>query len=232
LCGRQEEWDGMKVLWVALVGLLVAVCACIHQPAVGIDSIEKSIATTGGYEENRIVIFNASGFFVSDEGYMFIAGHSAKRILKPGGSIVVYVNGRNNKSYSAKLIAIDKHHDLALIKTKKPLGHVVYKICNDVQAHEKVVVYAARNEITEVIVGKVIGQVEESSFHFVTSAPIDYGFSGGPVVSMNRGCVLGVTTNLWRDLKKSNSYFRHPKISPIILKALKQHAPESLELFK
>ncbi len=144
-------------------------------------------------------VWSGTGFALKN-GYIITNNHvidDAKTIIIKG------INGEFNSEYSANVIAIDKHNDLALLKIADDnfsgLGNIPYKIkasISDVGESVFVLGYPLTstmgNEIklTSGIISSKTGFQGDVSLYQI-SAPIQPGNSGGPLFDDN-GNIIGV----------------------------------------
>ena len=220
----------MKLGVLVLLGFLAIGCVRSHHPSVHIEYMEKE--TVG--LETRLNGGHGTGFFVSTKGYIVTAAH----VIKPTnviGQVYVRLKGPLGPRRPAKVIAVDYKNDLALLKVSPSWSHRAFKFCDRPRLHEYVKIEAFRHPEKERTIGRVKGYLGKGLFTFYADAPVDYGFSGSPVVAATRGCVIGVlqAMSVQEDLAGRLEFYslgRHPRVSKIMWEALKKHAPESLGL--
>lgn len=159
---------------------------------------------------NSRIVCSGSGFFVASSGYIVTNRHV---VVKDGRQLRAVVVQVGHDQVEAKLVAVDEKQDLALLKVEGtypflplsardtvPLGADVY-----------VIGYPEIGELgtgVKVTKGVVSSHVQASGAHagfFQLDAGAYHGNSGGPVIGVADGDVLGVLTSGFdRELKGVN----------------------------
>lgn len=144
-----------------------------------------------------------SGFVINSDGYIVTNSHVIRNGDQVADEIMVkFIGGDRNKGYEAEVIGFDKATDVALLKLKNPkkellnpaplgdsdklkVGHWVIAIGNP---------YGHSHTVTQGIVSALGRNVEDLRTEFIqTSASINLGNSGGPLINLN-GEVIGINT--------------------------------------
>ena len=150
----------------------------------------------------------ATGFFVSDAGYLVTAHH----VIADFPDIRVVMSPR--RVLRAKTVKINKESDLALLKVDAITPFVYLSHSNGVPAgmdvitmgYPQVSVLGITTKITRGIVNSERGMRDDpTSFQF--SAEVQKGNSGGPLIGPG-GMVVGVVRSKLDALKMSRSHER------------------------
>lgn len=151
--------------------------------------------------KKNIPMGGGSGFIVNKQGYIFTNAHVVD------GADVVKVGLTNQKTYTAKVVGIDKKTDVAVLKIdakpdeltpanfgdagKVTIGEWVMAIGNP---------FMLRNTVTTGIVsakGRRDAMGGDSYQDFIqTDAAVNPGNSGGPLVNL-RGEVIGINSSIY-----------------------------------
>ena len=148
-------------------------------------------------DDNKVVAAaSGSGFFVSKTGHI-VTNHHVIDECK-----VVKINYKGNE-VEAKVLAIDKTNDLAILEANiNP--EKVYAVSNkDVALLEDVIVagFPLGKNVSSAIkthkgnVTALVGYADNSS-NFQTDATINQGNSGGPIINQ-KGNVVGIAVRTW-----------------------------------
>ncbi|HBM16983.1 MAG TPA: hypothetical protein DD381_11655 [Lentisphaeria bacterium] len=129
--------------------------------------------------------FFGSGFFVTKDGYIITNEHVIKDAKK------ITVTNHDKQTFSAQLIGVDKKQDLALLKISgTTFPALKLEESSNVRAGDKVIAIGTPMElewtITEGIVSANRGDVIQ------TDAALNPGNSGGPLINIKTGKVVGV----------------------------------------
>lgn len=147
-----------------------------------------------------------SGFFVSEDGWMLTNHHVV------GESVEVDVRPEDGQIRKAKVVKVDKDADLALLKVEmKPrtwlplaasdaaMGTSVFTI-----GFPNANVQGVEPKFTDGRVSSLSG-IRDDSLRYQVSVPVQPGNSGGPLVDMKSGHVVGVIeARLSPDLNAEN----------------------------
>ncbi len=143
-----------------------------------------------------------SGFIVSKLGYIFTNAHVVE------GADVVKVSLFNKKTYTAKVVGVDKKTDVAVLKIPAPadeLSPVAFGDSKKLAIGEWVLAignpFALQNTVTAGIVSakgrRDQGQQGDSYQDFIqTDAAVNPGNSGGPLVNL-KGEVVGINSSIY-----------------------------------
>ena len=149
---------------------------------------------------------SGSGFFVSDKGYLISNHH----VIDGCGAITISFMGDTIK---AKIIAVDKVNDMAILKTKINPKDIFPVSNEDVFLLEDVVVagYPLGKELSSSIkthrgVVTALSGLGDNFSEFQTDATINQGNSGGPVVNQ-KGNVVGIAVKLLPASAGQNIFF-------------------------
>lgn len=136
-----------------------------------------------------------SGFIISTDGYVVTNNHVVQ------GADAIMVKMRDDKSFAAKVIGVDKETDLALLKieTKETLPTLSFASSEKLKVGEWVMAignpFGLGHTVTAGIVsakGRVLGAGPYDNF-VQTDASINPGNSGGPLINMD-GNVIGINS--------------------------------------
>ena len=139
---------------------------------------------------------SGSGFFVSSNGtvvtnYHVIEGCEFSKIYHKGGQ------------YEAKVLAVDKVNDIAILKTNITPDRVFSVSNEDVSLLEDVIVagYPLGKQVSSAIkthkgVVTALAGAGDNYSNFQTDASINQGNSGGPILDQ-KGNVVGVAVATW-----------------------------------
>lgn len=150
--------------------------------------------------DNFIATSSGTCFAVNSEGYLVTCYHvieEAKKIRIRG------LNGNFEKSYSAKVISIDKDNDIALLKIVDPhftsLDNIPYSIqLNDLEVGDDVfvlgyplrVIMGDEIKLTDGIISSKTGFQGDITCYQIT-ATVQAGNSGGPLFD-KKGHIVGI----------------------------------------
>ena len=145
---------------------------------------------------------SGSGFIIDSRGYILTAAHVVDHVDK----IVVKRRSddryRTDDVYNATVVAMDREHDLALLKIKaRKLPTIALGVASEVRRKENVWAFGfPENRVTETYPSKARGQIESISGpdrlrEFKTSVLVSPGNSGGPLVN-GRGEAIGVVVSI------------------------------------
>ncbi len=160
----------------------------------------------GGPEDKspkrNIPLGGGSGFIIAKEGYVFTNAHVVE------GADIVKVALSNNKSYTAKVVGVDKKADVAVLKIDAAAGDLKPAVFGDsrkLQIGEWVLAignpFALQNTVTTGIVSAKGRRDQfngaDSYQDFIqTDAAVNPGNSGGPLVNL-RGEVVGINSSIY-----------------------------------
>jgi putative serine protease PepD len=142
-----------------------------------------------------------SGFVLDKQGHIVTNQH----VVDESGSISVKF--WNGKTYSARLVGVDRSSDLAVVKVSAPssvLKPVTFADSDAVQVGETVVAigspFGLAGTVTSGIVSALNRSMRSPSRYTIndtiqTDAPINHGNSGGPLIDL-LGRVIGVNTQI------------------------------------
>lgn len=147
--------------------------------------------------DNQIVpAGSGSGFFVSNAGTVITNYH----VVEGCEQNKVYHNG---SQYEAKVLAVDKVNDIAILKTNITPDRVFSVSNEDVSLLEDVVVagYPLGKQVSSAIkthkgVVTALAGVGDNYSNFQTDASINQGNSGGPILDQ-KGNVVGIAVATW-----------------------------------
>jgi serine protease Do len=151
--------------------------------------------------KKNIPLGGGSGFVVSKEGYVFTNAHVIDQ------ADVVKVGMNNQKTYTAKVIGVDKKSDVAVLKIDAKPEDLIpadFGDANKVSIGEWVLAignpFALRNTVTTGIVSAKgrRDQMGSDSYqdYIQTDAAVNPGNSGGPLVNL-RGEVIGINSSIY-----------------------------------
>jgi S1-C subfamily serine protease len=148
-------------------------------------------------DDNKIVpAGSGSGFFVSNEGHIITNHHVID------GCNITKVSFKGNQ-LEAKVLAVDKMNDIAILKTNiAPVN--IFPISNeDVSLLEDVVVagYPLGKQVSSAIkthkgVVTALAGAGDNYSNFQTDATINAGNSGGPIMNQ-KGNIVGIAVQTW-----------------------------------
>lgn len=152
-------------------------------------------------KSNDSMISTGSGFLINSNGTIATNAHvvdNAERIQ------VTINNGKNKKTYNAKVLLQDKNNDVALLKINdsvfSKLKNLPYKLVEDSDIGEKVFTigfplnsimgnnYKVNNGIVNASTG-----ISDDIRQYQISIPLQPGNSGGPLFNED-GNIIGITT--------------------------------------
>ncbi len=152
--------------------------------------------------KRNIPLGGGSGFILAREGYIFTNAHVVD------GADIVKVGLSNNKTYTAKIVGVDKKVDVAVVKIDAPLEElkpVDFGDSRKLQIGEWVLAignpFALQNTVTTGIVSakgrreQISGGDSYQDF-IQTDAAVNPGNSGGPLVNL-RGEVVGINSSIY-----------------------------------
>jgi serine protease Do len=151
--------------------------------------------------KKNIPMGGGSGFIVNRQGYVFTNAHVVD------GADVVKVGLTNQKTYTAKVVGIDKKTDVAVLKIEAKSDELTpanFGDANKVTIGEWVMAignpFMLRNTVTTGIVsakGRRDAMGGDSYQDFIqTDAAVNPGNSGGPLVNL-RGEVIGINSSIY-----------------------------------
>ena len=147
--------------------------------------------------QERPVIAQGTGFFISADGYILTNNHIVEKAEK------VAVNTAQGKEYEAKVIGTDSKTDIALIKIDaKDMPFATLGDSAQMKVGEWVLAignpYGLEHTVTAGIISAKGRQFDTGSYQdFIqTDAAINRGNSGGPLINM-KGEVVGITSNIF-----------------------------------
>ena len=143
---------------------------------------------------------SGTGFFVDDKGHIITNYH----VIAPcdNKQKIIY----NNKELSAKLIAKDKHIDLALLRVNVNNKHFI-KITNKPIRKLQPIIAAGYPggkalsddlKFTSGIISSLKG-IDDNSTQIQIDAALNLGNSGGPIVDNRSGELVGVAVSILRN---------------------------------
>jgi serine protease Do len=148
----------------------------------------------------NIPLGGGSGFVVSREGYVFTNAH----VLE--GADIVKVGFANRKTYTARIVGVDKKTDVAVLQIEAPRAELTPLAFGDADAlriGERVMAigtpFALQNTVTAGIVsGKSRRDRAGDAYqdYIQTDAAVNPGNSGGPLVNL-RGEVIGINSAIY-----------------------------------
>ena len=148
-------------------------------------------------DDNKIIpAGSGSGFFVSKDGHVITNFHVIE------GCDINKINFKGTQS-EAKVLAVDKVNDIAILKSNaKP--NVVFSVSNeDVSLLEDVIVagFPLGKQISSAIkthkgVVTALAGAGDNYSYFQTDAAINQGNSGGPIINQ-KGNVVGIAVQTW-----------------------------------
>lgn len=134
-----------------------------------------------------------SGFAITSDGYIVTASHVTE------GCDAVRVIFKDGKSYDAKVVKEEKALDLAILKIEASspnflsvasrtagLGDDIYTI-----GYPSPLILGSNQKFTKGSISALSG-LQNDSFRYQISVPIQPGNSGGPIVSEETGEVVGI----------------------------------------
>lgn len=197
--------------------------AAIQQPESSVEKIFNeyvdSIVTISalGKKESRF----GSGFIVDEDGLIVTNAHLA------GSAKKIVVKLRKSAMYhQARLVAIDRGKDIAVLKIDVPnLKPVKLGSSNKVQIGERVVTIGNPLGLESAVSDGLISSwrtVKGGLKVLQISVPLSQGSSGGPLFNL-KGEVIGVTTGSY--LKGQNLNFAVPSnnVKPLLSKSNWSH---------
>ncbi|MBW2105027.1 MAG: trypsin-like peptidase domain-containing protein [Deltaproteobacteria bacterium] len=152
--------------------------------------IGPAIVTIIGYNNKRVPI-RGSGFFISNN--LVITNH---HVIENVNSLRVKTY-EGNKHGVEKIQAVDRSHDLAIIKLKAPYHAQRRLSLNKEQPRigERILVIGNPRGLEQTVSDGIISAIRETEkvTYIQITAPISPGSSGSPVVNL-KGEVIGVVT--------------------------------------
>lgn len=176
---------------------------------------------------------SGTGFFIDSKGYIATNYH----VIENSSLLKVYVtaNGVANE-YGAKVVAVDKNNDLAIIKIEdskyNSLPQVPYtingklaEVGSSVYTMGYPIIQALGEEIkvTDGIVNSKTGYQGDITCYQI-SAPIQHGNSGGPLFD-NTGSIVGVTNAGVQELQNVGYAIKVSYLNNLI-----ENSPEQINL--
>ena len=167
-----------------------------------------------------------SGSFVSEDGYVLTAAHLFTKTAK------FEALDKNNERHKLKLIAIDRGHDLALLKVQSDIKFPFLKIADkNISAGDQVYHFGSAFFRRALLQNGFVSEDKPSfewyggnSNHAVkvihVSGTLQPGTSGGPWVN-SKGEIIGVQSGIMT-INKSNSGMAYLSPLPIIKRLLKE----------
>jgi serine protease Do len=149
----------------------------------------------------NIPLGGGSGFVVSRDGYVFTNAHVIE------GADIVKVGFSNRKTYTARVVGVDKKVDVAVLRIDAPRAELVPLAFGDAEAlriGERVMAvgtpFALQNTVTAGIVSgksrRDRGAGDSYQDYIQTDAAVNPGNSGGPLVNL-RGEVIGINSAIY-----------------------------------
>ena len=149
----------------------------------------------------NIPLGGGSGFVASRDGHIFTNAH----VLE--GADFVKVGFANRKTYTARIVGVDKKTDVAVLKIDAPAGELRPLAFGDAEAlriGERVLAigtpFALQNTVTAGIVSakgrRDRGAGDTYQDYIQTDAAVNPGNSGGPLVNL-RGEVVGINSAIY-----------------------------------
>jgi len=141
---------------------------------------------------------HGSGFFVSPDGYLITNHHVVEN------ERTVSIRLRNGMTSFAEVLKVDKGRDLALLKmnvTDKCPWLALGSTADTSILDEVIAIGSPKSETLGWSVTKgVISEIRQDGGREVvqTDAAVNKGNSGGPLISLASGKVIGVNTFAWR----------------------------------
>ena len=158
-------------------------------------------------DDNKVVAAaSGSGFFVSNTGHIITNHH----VIEGCDAVKVSFKG---SEIEAKILAVDKMNDLAIIKTKINPSKVFPVSKEDVSLLQDIIVagFPLGKKISAAIKthkGNVsaLAGIGDNYSNFQTDATINHGNSGGPILTQ-KGNIVGVAVQLIPPDKAQNVFF-------------------------
>ncbi|HEX7370541.1 MAG TPA: Do family serine endopeptidase [Rhodanobacteraceae bacterium] len=140
-----------------------------------------------------------SGFIISSDGYILTNRH----VVANADSVKVHLS--DHRTFTAKVVGLDKGYDIALLKIDATgLPTVQIGNSNDLQPGQWVVAigspYGLDHSVSAGIVsyvGRSLGAQDQADVPFIqTDVPINRGNSGGPLFNL-QGQVVGINSQIF-----------------------------------
>lgn len=126
-----------------------------------------------------------SGFFVSGNGYIITNEHVVRDYPK------VKVSLYNKKELSAYVLKVDKNIDLALLKVSgTDYSFLKLENTGDVKVGDRVIAIGTPKDLAWTVTEGIISAVRGSTIQ--TDTALNHGNSGGPLINIKTGKVVGV----------------------------------------
>lgn len=150
----------------------------------------------------NIPLGGGSGFVASRDGHVFTNAHVVD------GADIVKVGFANRKTYTARVVGVDKKTDVAVLKIDAPRGELTPLAFGDadkLRIGERVLAigtpFALQNTVTAGIVSAKgrrdrVGAGDSYQDFIQTDAAVNPGNSGGPLVNL-RGEVVGINSAIY-----------------------------------
>ncbi len=132
-----------------------------------------------------------SGFFVSQDGYLITNHHVVEN------EELVSIQRRSGETSLAKVIKSDKKRDLALLKADGgDFPWLKMGIVGDAKVGADVLAIGAPESFEWTVTKGIVSAIREDfdPEYIQTDASINHGNSGGPLISLTNGNVVGVNT--------------------------------------
>ena len=153
--------------------------------------IQPAIVTIIIYNKKRVPIIMGSGFFISSN--LVITNH---HVIDNAPSLIVKTYD-HKKHGIEKILAVDRSHDLAIIKLKASYHAQRRLPLNKEQPRigERILVIGNPQGLEQTVSDGIISAIREIEkvTYIQITAPISHGSSGSPVVNL-RGDVIGVVS--------------------------------------
>ena len=132
-----------------------------------------------------------SGFFITADGYIITNDHVVKR------DKTVSITLRNGKTILGDVLSTDKDKDLALIKVDgNHYPWLTLGKLTDARVGEDVIAIGAPEGYDWSVSKGIVSAIRNEKYRveIQTDAAINHGNSGGPLISLKNGSVIGVNT--------------------------------------
>ena len=169
----------------------------------GADIFGEIFQMPGPFERTRRLTNLGSGFVIHRDGYVVTNYHVVARATD------ILVSMADKREFVATLLRADAEHDLAILKlnTDAPLSEITLGTTRDLMVGETVIAVGNplgyHHTVTTGVASAVGRRLEfRSGLEYCnliqTSAPINPGSSGGPLLNIN-GEVIGINTAIRSD---------------------------------
>ena len=204
----------MKRLLVVLAGLMLGCCAG-SQPHVTPQPIYPAVLYVSSHDFNCVGLQSlndigaclnfmtatigdqggptgGTAFWVS-EHHVLTAQHVALyAAADPDGRLVAHIGDEQFKKLEVERWIFAGDVDVAIGYVKDPPAHQTLDLCSEIFPGEKATVYGYPGDVGyETATAKVAGTLDSNQLVLLVTS-IRGGYSGGPVVSDHRQCVIGV----------------------------------------